>query len=777
MAVILSIQIFAQKILDLNTLKFNTGKWETIPTRDVEETNDGLIVTYRFSKVLVQQDELYNEASCVKIDGFWLNNRKGEPAILSRWDTFIVPSTDAKVVMIDSIYTDYHLELAAARPILENSSKDSYTRDNVRPISPYSGFFPKKIIPSSRSCKYREQPLFEICVCPLQYNYVGKTVRLYKEIKYKIVFNTSSSYKSKPKPLWSKGLLGSSFLRNIAVNGPSFCQTDTITRNSATLLTNSHYLIITCPKYEPAVNRFAEWKRRLGYNVHIFTQTIWDTITVKDTIRSAYNDYGIEHLLIFGGHNDVPGIIRDKVFNSKHHIHPTDLYYGCLDDGYSPSIFRGRLLVNTLAEANVVVDKIINYEKNPVMDTAFYKKGIHCAYFQDYVYDNNNNVLPLPGDGFEDRRFTYTSERILDRVEDLNKKIDRIYYTESYQEPTHWNLGTYANGSEIPTYLKKPSFAWNGSNNDITYKINQKAFYIFMRDHGGVNGWWQPSYTTTDINSLNNGNYLPVVFSICCLTGKYDESNCFCETFLKKPNGGCVAIFGATQSSLSGANDVMAEGMFDAIWPSSSLWPTFGIVNNPSYSPTPTPTYRLGQILDQGLKRTDEAYSGTVKDWYPQYTSELFHCYGDPSMQIYTEIPTIFSSASISRTNNNIVVNTGGEYAKISFYNKSTGEISSFEGNYVNYSASTPEDITVCISANNKVPYISEVPASYIQNQTINNSTEVNADYIKVGSNVIYNQTSGPVTVNSGTLILNGGSVEIQGETTIKISATLEINN
>ena len=109
--------------------------------------------------------------------------------------------------------------------------------------------------------------------------------------------------------------------------------------------------------------------------------------------------------------------------------------------------------------------------------------------------------------------------------------------------------------------------------------------------------------------------------------------------------------------------------------------------------------------------------------------------------------------------------------------NRSTGDISTFEGSSVSYPNSTPEDVVVCISAHNKIPYLDDVSSSYIQNRTFTGTTIISDNYIKVGSNVKYNETSGPVSVNSGTLILNGNSVEIQGETIVKLGTSLEINN
>lgn len=763
----------AQKTMCLQTKVEATGIEKTIPARDIEETQNGVTVTYRFNNMVLIDDPLYANATIVKIDGFWPNSNVGEPAVLSRWDTFVVPDAGATVVRCDSSYVEFPMEISPARPLLSNSENESCTKDNVIPIKRYDGIFPSSFISATRNDIYRGHHLLDICVTPVQYDFLNKKVRVFTIIQYHIQYNVNALKKSISK--FSKGKTsGDTFLDNIALNVPSqdlVAHRDTFSTDTI----SNKYLIVSVPKYATAVNRFAEWKRTLGFDVRIEMRESWDTTMVKNVVSNAYETDSIKYLLIVGGGDDVPGIVRNLHFNNKDYEHYTDLYYGCMDDGYTPDIFRGRIPVSTSNKAITVVDKIINYEKNPpvdVGDECFYKTGVHCAYFQDSNHD-----------GYEDRRFVLTSEIIRDSMlRDTTHcfvdSITRVYYTEDSIKPTHWNNGIFADGDMIPLELQKNTFKWDGSSTDINNCIEHKAFYVLMRDHGVVDGWLKPFYDITKVTN-KNGDYLPVVFSICCHTGEYGSPFCFCKYFLERGNGGCVAILGASDKSLSGANDVLTEGMFDAIWPSLNLRPQFGHMggNMPFYSPTPTPSFRLGQILDQGLKRCSEAYSNASNEVYFRHTLEVFHCFGDPSMMLYTEKPQTFANATINRQDNGLIsVDTGGILATISFYNRRTGEVLAYRG----YSASCPSDLEtiVCISSHNMIPLIVEAPNElFIQNQTLIDGGCYEAKTIKVGNHVTTTQPQGDVNFSQGSFHLVGKRVELHPGTTVSVSSTMVIRN
>ena len=294
------------------------------------------------------------------------------------------------------------------------------------------------------------------------------------------------------------------------------------------------------------------------------------------------------------------------------------------------------------------------------------------------------------------------------------------------------------------------------------------------RDHGDAYKWEHPSYLISDINQLNNGDKLPIVFSLNCLTGKFNGRTCFSESFLRRQSGGCVAIYAATEESYSGYNDVMAGGMFDAIWCSPGLRITLPKHSN-SGGITPTPTYRLGQILDQSFNRMQEVCGSNS---YVTYTKEIFHCFGDPSMMFPTETPIRFSNISCKRESNKITVSSDATDAVISFYDHKTDKVTSYVGQSMVYYTIHPENVSVCISGHNRIPYISYGSKNGeidIQNETVSGRKDYSGNLVKIGSKVTESQTQGPVEFREGDITITGNIVELHPATTISAGTKLSI--
>ena len=750
-----------QQTITLSNGNMVAGAYKQPPTRTVKSVDDGYIITYTFDKATVIDDPLYKGSIMWKVAGFGEEDTPQKPALPYRLDSFTVPDGySVNVKVVDSLFVELPYTLSPARPPLTDSGNVSYTKDNVPTISAYKGFLPNRIANMDNMGVYRGKGVVDVMVSPIQYSYEQNTIRAYKSISYKVTFAKSNT-KTYAKVSMQNLVVTDAFLHNTTING--FQQPVTLADTKATNAKKG-YLIISTSKFKTSVEKLASWKRLLGFDVRIVLNDSWTSSSVKEEVKKQYNsNSNLYYLLIVGDNADVPG-----QSSSLMNTHVTDFYYSCMDgdNDLTPDLLFGRLPVATASEANVVVDKIINYEKNPVSDASFYKTGINCAYFQD----NDNN-------SYADRRFAQTSEEVRNALLSEGINVKRIYTTDNSVTPLYWNRGIYSFGESIPDELKKPGFPWKGNASDINSAINNGAFYVLHRDHGNVKFWGDPYYTISNISSLSNGAKLPVVFSMNCLTGKFNE-DCFCEAFIKKANGGCVAIYGATQLSYSGYNDALTEGMFDAIWPSSKLHPKFPGTSGTA-SATPTPTYELGQILNQGQARLAETY-GKRNSGYTTYTKELFHCFGDPSMKIYTAAPTAFTNVSVNRGSNAVSVNLNGTTATIAFYDLVSGEVTYTTGTTATYSTNHAANVSVSVSAHNRIPYVNEgtpVTSVYIQNETVVGPKTYTGSSIKVGSSVTTSKASGPVTFKSGTINLNADSITIDSDTTINSETEFKMSN
>lgn len=747
------------------------GIFATQPTRNIIEVDDGLIVKYTIENATINKDSLFPNSLFWRIEGFGVNDVCTQGAYPYRTDSYTVPKGySAQVTVLDSSFVDYDYCLAPARtPVIESKAVSS--AEKTEPIKPFKSFCPSRLVNLESIDIYRGTGVAHVVLYPLQYNFEQKKIRAFSSISYKIAFVKENTT--------IRNMMSSSnisvddhFLENTTINGYSNKNQRTVSGNA---ISDTHdYLILSCPKYGEAVSLFAEWKKTLGFNVHAVLKDQWTSESIKEEVQKVYDENpNLYYLLIVGNHEDLPGQYCHIKDEKDYEFRYTDLYYTCMDGEKDsiPDLYRGRLSVSSPTEAINVIEKIIQYEKNPTTDSSFYETGLNCAYFED------EDILGTPKAGYEDKRFIKTSEEVRDYLQSKQKNIKRVYFADypkvNRAFPSYYNNDMYSFGEPLPDELKNSSI-WKGNSDDIDEYINKGTFYVLYRGHGSESYWYRPFYQIVQNVNLNNENKYPVIFSLTCLTGRLDHG-CFAEQILRKPKSGCVAIYAASDFSYSGYNDALCCGMFDAIWPDPGLRPRFK-ESTTFGDKTPVPTYELGQILSQGIARMKETF-GKISNKFLKRTEEIFYCYGDPSMKIYTAVPKSFEKVKIERAENgvNVVLEESG---KISFYNKYTGEVFSVKGTSANYSTAYSQNVSICISGHNKIPYIEEGDTkkiSYIQNKILTGSNSFINDFVKIGSKVTSSQKEGPVIFQKGSTTISAKDVYLTPETTIEKGAEMNI--
>lgn len=501
-----------------------------------------------------------------------------------------------------------------------------------------NAFYPAIPVNTINEQYFRGMKIIWVDISPVLHNPVTGELMIYEDISVQVSFSGAERF-------FDYSLHSDEFLNNfplISVNATSiFSEIENYRKKESHKesigIYSANYIILTDSIFFNAANKFADWKRQLGYSVDLVAGTGWTFNKMKDSVHARYQQWSPkpDYLLIIGDHDRMPA---EMLLNPTNDFYGSDLHLvtmGGIHD-FIPDMAKGRISVTSASQAMTVIDKIINYEMAPPVDSSFYYTGLNCAQFQDDNYDY-----------FADRRFVHTSEEIRDYLLSKGYDVERVYYADlTHSTPLYYNANYYSNGQSLPPDLLDPSFNWGGNAADITNHINQGVFYVLHRDHGyaGGSGWHAPYFVSSHINSLNNGNNTPIVFSINCHTGEFTQPECFAEKFHRHPNGGAVGVVAASYYSYSGWNDGFSVGMFDAIWASPGLTPNFGVGGFSAPIPSNHNDIRnMGKVMNQGLLRMTQTWSSATAQ--ARYTYRLYHYFGDPAMRIRTKVPETISAS------------------------------------------------------------------------------------------------------------------------------------
>ena len=533
----------------------------------------------------------------------------------------------------------------------------------------------------------RGQECGMLCIYPFQYNATDHILYVYPDLTVTVRFVGTAT----PIPARLKSRAFQKMMRHMAVNSQEVLESaeelelmavDEVESEGQGLMpvplgadpTGCDYLIVTHPDYEDAADTLAAWKHKSGYRTKVVnTDTTGDTSGEIDTyIEDGYDDWDIvpKYVLFLGDADDVPtcdGLwhpgcaVADRA-TCRQGIIGTDWRYatvGTFDE--TPELITGRLSVGSLDQANDIVDRIIDYEKNPTTDTSYYETVALAAAFQDgSEADDGSEIAP---DHYADRRFAKTAEDVLTYLLTENYSVVRIYNTlndanNAPVDPCFWSRSFKfendgAGGLPIPDSLRRGNFAWDGSATHIDTAVESGVFLLMHRDHGGRGGWGTPEFDRDDVDDISNGDKRPVVWSINCQTGWFDNetdlaqcgstSDCFAESWIRHDTGGSVGVIAATRISWSGINDRLAWGLMDAIWPDFIEDTTKDTGKDTTYG-SADPIYRMGDVLNTAKAYMQTKYSCSVVWWNQAFaTLQLYHWFGDPTMEIVTAKPGTLS--------------------------------------------------------------------------------------------------------------------------------------
>lgn len=495
--------------------------------RKVERLTNGTKVTYEFGAALLISDQLKENAYYPLLDGFGQTDTEHMPWVPIRVDKFSVSdSIDCEISVLESDWIDVSLTISPSRASLPQISEFVYTSENLPRVSPINMMMPYDLVTDIGTEVYRDTQIKSVMICPIQYNPIKKIVRFFRRFSYLV-----SEPKSEVSSMVSKER-SRKFFDDPIFSGLVNYETDIFPfrptgPNLNTFFSESRpksYLIIAHENVRWASQELYWWKQWQGYGMTLEVRKEWTSESIKAAVKKFKEDnYDTAYFVLLAGDEKLipPCTYTNPYFDKngkRYEDINTDLDYFLLDGPGDnlPDLYYGRIPASNEIEMKAIVNKIINYERDPNVNkntTSF----VAAAEFEDIG----------PKDNVEDRYFCSTTETIAQSLEPVFDNFSRLYYSNNDVYPAGWKSDII--GLEFPEYLRDESI-WRHTPNDVVDEINNGANIILHRGHGIIEGWWKPNFKVSYFQNLTN-EVTPFIFSINCRSGQYYSDNNFTKKY------------------------------------------------------------------------------------------------------------------------------------------------------------------------------------------------------------------------------------------------------
>jgi hypothetical protein len=311
------------------------------------------------------------------------------------------------------------------------------------------------------------------------------------------------------------------------------------------------YVIVTNDAMASEFQRLADWKTQSGVPAVVRTLSFIqqeyprgsdDAERVRDFIRDAYSRWGTKWVLLGGDTEVLPTRIARTSYYGGENI-ATDMYFSCLDGNWDadgdklygegsfgeadpgdqvdlyPDVYVGRAPVTTPAQAQLFVDKTLQYARTPVGD---YEDAV--LLFAEVLFPENwEEGEPIDLDGGT------LAEELLPYIDD-NPAVRTVRFYQN-DTSTVWRPG-----------VRKET-------RQAVYDSLNRGYGVSVHiGHGyrNVMSIADGNLYNPDVMALANGDRLTALYAVNCTSNAIDFP-CIGEAFLLAPNGGAVTSTGSTR--------------------------------------------------------------------------------------------------------------------------------------------------------------------------------------------------------------------------------------
>jgi hypothetical protein len=446
----------------------------------------------------------------------FLQNEAGAPNLPGNGRYLALPQGSIASLRIVSSRTEvfHNIEMAPAPRIPWDTEEGPLDYSKDLSIYTQDALYPANPVILGEQTMIRGVDAVMVGITPFQYNPVTKELIVYRDIELEVDFIGGNGHfgADNLRSRWWDPIMSDTFLNYESLPRMNYNYTNS--RDGA------EYLII-CP--DDAT--FLAWADSIKVfrTVQGISTVIKTTAEVGGNTPTAIENYindimapgtgwdpAPAAILLLGDYGTTGSTVVSPIYNG---YCASDNIYADVSGNQMPDVTLARMTAQNATHLETMITKFLDYERTPPTNPDF--------------YDN-----PITALGYQTERwFQICSESVAGFWEVIHGKtanrINAIYSGDPINGPwsTATNTATVLNVfgpnglGYIPATPGEVNCSWYGNANDVINGINNGAFMLQHRDHGGTTGWGEPDFQSSHINSLTNSD-LVYVFSINCLTGK-----------------------------------------------------------------------------------------------------------------------------------------------------------------------------------------------------------------------------------------------------------------
>lgn len=505
----------------------------------------------------------------ITLPGVMLPNDEGMPNLPGESRFIAIPQGAAPRLSIvnyrTEVYQNINLQPAPRIPLDTEDGPLEYARNQA--VYSQDAYYPASIAQLSEPTVVRGVDVVMLGITPYQYNPVTRELIVYRDVEVRVDFQGGNGQfgENRLRNRWWDPIL-----QDMVINPDVLPSIDYSQHSSNTDTPDYEYLIISPddPDFLAWADTIRVFRTMQGIRTGVVTTTEIggnDKNLIETYVNNAYNTWDVPPVacLILGDYG-TSGTTVDCPTWDNYCV--SDQIYADVNDNDMADIVFARITARNATEPERMIHKFTNYELDPPTNPDFYNHPITALGWQT------------------ERWFQVCSETVGGFwANELGKNQVRINAVYSGTPSTTWS--TAQNTSTVLNYFGPNGLGYipatpaelggwtGGTAAQVNAAINDGAFMLQHRDHGGITGWGEPDFGNSDLSGLTNDD-LTFVFSINCLTGKFNASQeCFAEAFHRMDHG-ALGLIAASEVSYSFVNDTYVWGMYDNMWP--QFMPDYG---------------------------------------------------------------------------------------------------------------------------------------------------------------------------------------------------------